>query len=117
MPTDSSTRPWIADARRTIYSGGMSPRRRRASVYIGDRRWRIVRKRCLPKIYGKCDYQSRTITVCSTLTGIDLLDTLIHEAIHARWPDLAEEAVEEVATTIAHLLASQGFTSEDTDDD
>jgi hypothetical protein len=25
--------------------------------------------------------------------------------------------VEEVATTIAHLLASQGFTSEDTDDD
>jgi hypothetical protein len=25
--------------------------------------------------------------------------------------------VEEVATTIAHLLASQGFSSEDTDDD
>jgi hypothetical protein len=29
--------------------------------------------------------------------------------IHARWPDLSEEAVEEVATTLAGILDAEGF--------
>ena len=41
--------------------------------------------------------------------SLDLLDTLIHEVIHARWPDLHEEAVEEVATTLAGILDAEGF--------
>jgi len=85
-------------------------RRRRKTVYINDQRWKICRSRkTLPKYYGECDYATKTIRVCSSLAGIDLLDTLIHEVIHARWPDLAEEAVEEVATTLAHVIDSEGF--------
>jgi len=89
-------------------------RRRRRTVYIGEQRWKLTRsRRTMPAFYGECDYASRTITVCSTLHGIDLLDTLIHEVIHARWPDLSEEAVLEVATLLAHVIDAEGFTDAD----
>ena len=83
--------------------------RKRRTVYIGDKRWKLTRDRRLRGRYGDCDYAARTIRICSTLVGLDLLDTLIHEVIHARWPDLHEEAVEEVATTLAGILDAEGF--------
>lgn len=82
---------------------------RRRTVYIGDQRWKISRQTRLRTKYGECDYGSKTIRICSTLRGLDLLDTLIHEVIHARWPDLHEEAVEEVASTLAGILDAEGF--------
>lgn len=85
------------------------PRRRRRTVYIGEQRWKICRQTRLRAAYGDCNYTTRTIRVCSSLRGLDLLDTLIHEVIHARWPDLAEEAVEEVATTLAGIIDAEGF--------
>jgi hypothetical protein len=89
----------------------MAPRR---TLYIGDQRWKLCRsRRTMPKWYGECNYETRTITVCKSLAGIDLLDTLIHEVIHARWPDLSEEAVEEVATLLAHVLDAEGFVHAD----
>lgn len=81
----------------------------RRTVIIGEQRWRISRNKRLRKHYGECDYNTRTIRLCSSLAGIDLLDTLIHEVIHARWPDLSEEAVEEVATTLAVVIDAEGF--------
>lgn len=83
--------------------------RKRRTVYIGDSRWKIVRDQRLRGCYGECDYGTRTIRICSSLVGLDLLDTLIHEVIHARWPDLHEDAVEEVATTLAGILDAEGF--------
>jgi len=80
------------------------------TAQIGGKRWRIARNRkLLPKIYGKCDYSRRLISVCRTLTGKPLLDTLVHEVIHARWPDLSEEAVEEVASLLADIITKEGF--------
>jgi hypothetical protein len=38
-----------------------------------------------------------------------LLETLIHEAIHAGLPDLTEDTVDEVAYDIARLLVREGF--------
>ena len=90
--------------------------RKRRTVYIGDQRWKLARDRRLRGSYGECDYAAKTIRICSTLVGLDLLDTLIHEVIHARWPDLHEEAVEEVATTLAGILDAEGFVhGEDSD--
>ena len=83
--------------------------RKRRTVYIGDQRWKISRDRRLRTKYGECDYGSRTIRICASLRGLDLLDTLIHEMLHARWPDLHEEAVEEFAATLAGFLEAEGF--------
>lgn len=84
-------------------------RRLRRTVYIGDQRWKISRSRRLRKDAGQCDYAAREIRICSTLSGLDLMDTLIHEVLHARWPDLSEDAVEELATTLAGILDAEGF--------
>jgi|694.fasta_scaffold75701_8 hypothetical protein len=83
-------------------------RRRRRTVYIGDQRWKLERTR-LRSDAGQCDYTAKVIRLCSSLSGLDLLDTLIHELTHARWPDLSEDAVEEFATTLAGVIDAEGF--------
>lgn len=93
-------------------------KRKRRTVYIGDARWKIsADKRLMPAKYGECDYGSRTIRLCASLAGLDLLDTLIHELIHARWPDLHEEAVEEFASTLAGIIHAEGFRHGDDHED
>lgn len=105
MPGDLPHPPPIR--RKTPHNSGMA--RKRRTVYIGDQRWKISRDRRLRTKYGECDYGTRTIRVCASLSGVDLLDTLIHELLHARWPDLHEEAVEEFAATLAQILHAEGF--------
>jgi hypothetical protein len=39
----------------------------------------------------------------------DLVDTILHEMIHARWPDLNEEAVEDFAGTMSGFLDACGL--------
>lgn len=96
----------------------MPKRRKRRTVYIGEARWKITAdKKMMPTAYGECDYGARTIRLCPTLSGLDLLDTLIHELIHARWPDLHEEAVEEFASTLAGIIDAEGFKAVDDHED
>lgn len=82
-------------------------------VYIGDERWRITCNSRMPTKYGECDYGAKTIRICSTVSGVDYLNTLIHEIIHARWPDLNEEAVTEVADTLSGIIDAEGFRQRD----
>jgi hypothetical protein len=84
------------------------------AVYINGQRWK-VRFCKLRGRYGDCDYDTKTIRIHHTLTGRELMDTLLHELIHARWPDLLESAVEEFAETLAHVLDLEGFRREDDD--
>jgi hypothetical protein len=83
-------------------------KRQRRTVYVGEHRWKITRAR-LRGIYGDCDYATRTIRIHAGLRGVDLLDTLIHELIHARWPDLHEDAVIEFSETLSGVLDAEGF--------
>lgn len=85
------------------------------SVYINGQRWKIRRARLRGKC-GDCDYGTRTIRIDSRITGTDLLDTLLHELVHARWPDLHEEAVTEFATMAAAELNAEGFRRREDDD-
>lgn len=89
------------------------PRQKSRTVYIGEQRWKITASKRLPTKYGDCDYGTRRIRICSTVSGVDLLNTLIHEIIHARWPDLHEEAVAEVADTLAGIIDAEGFRQPD----
>jgi hypothetical protein len=90
------------------------PRRQRKqrTVYVGEQRWKILRKR-LRNDDGQCDYNAKTIRIADTLHGVDLLDTLLHELIHARWPDLSEEAVAEFSETLSGVLDAEGFRQPD----
>jgi hypothetical protein len=83
------------------------PRKNRI-VYLNGQRWRVVRSK-LRNVWGDCDYDTRTIRIHETLTGRELMDTLIHELTHARWPDLQESAVAEFATLLAEVLDADGF--------
>lgn len=91
-------------------------KRQRRTVYIGEQRWKITRA-TLRGIYGDCDYGTRTIRIHAKLRGVDLLDTLIHEIIHARWPDLHEDAVVEFSETLSGVLDAEGFCHADEEEE
>lgn len=91
--------------------------KRLARIFIGDQRWTIHRTKNLPPDRdGECDYTARTIRVRHTLQGEELLEVIVHEMFHARWPDLSEEAVGEHAQEIAGVLYSFGFRHEEEHD-
>jgi hypothetical protein len=86
----------------------MARQRRTRTVYIAGQRWQVRRARLRGK-YGDCDYATRTIRIDDRISGTELLDTLLHELVHARWPDLHEEAVIEFATMATEVLDAERF--------
>jgi hypothetical protein len=61
----------------------------------------------LKGFYGYCDHPSmpaKQITIDPNQVGIEMLDTIIHEYLHAALPDLSEDVVVEVATDLAKVL-------------
>jgi hypothetical protein len=64
--------------------------------------------RKLRRLHGKCDpptLTGKTITLDTQGTPLELLDTAIHEGLHAALWDLSEDVIEEVATDIARFIA------------
>jgi hypothetical protein len=82
-------------------------------VYVGDRRWTIQRVRYPRDRDGDCDWSKRLIRLADSLVGVQLLDALLHELLHARFGDLAEDVVDEFASTAAGILDSEGFKQAD----
>ncbi len=84
---------------------------KRMTVKIGDHKWSV---RFSPKLqdYGHCEVTvhkdgriSRVITVREDQTDAQLMDTLIHEALHAYyWDVLTEKAVATSSRDIAKML-------------
>lgn len=80
------------------------------TIKINKKNWkiRIVKSTELsPMSLGECDdpgYAKPEIWVKRTQKPIDLMDTIIHEILHAVRPELSEEAVLDTATTIAKAL-------------
>jgi len=50
----------------------------------------------------------KEIRVALQQTSVDVIDTLIHELLHAALPDISEEAITETATDIARVLHRLG---------
>ncbi len=91
--------------------------RKRANIFIGNERWTIHRtSRLSTDRDGECDYSARTIRVRASLQGEELMEVIVHEMFHARWPDLSEEAVMEHAQEIAGTLYGLGFRHEEEHD-
>lgn len=64
-------------------------------------------------LYGECTYPVNggpgAVTIREGLAGSILLDTLIHELLHAAYPELAEGRVRRGATDIARVLWRAGY--------
>ena len=79
-------------------------------IKINKKTWkiRIVKSTDLsPVSYGECDDVSCSdpeIWIKRSLKPKDMMDTIIHEVLHAIRPELCEEAVLETATTITDAL-------------
>jgi hypothetical protein len=83
--------------------------RRRRTVYIAGQRWKVQWDCRLRGCYGICDYETKTIKLAAGMDTADLVDTILHEFIHARWPDLDETAVSDMAETCSRFLDAAGL--------
>ena len=76
--------------------------------------WKLVFvERLASGACGECDHvgqPGKQILVSTLQTKVDVLDTIIHELLHAALPDLAEESTLETATAIAVVLHRLGAT-------
>ena len=81
-------------------------RRKAIRATIRDQVWRVEFAHIGD--FGHCEYGScrrtRRIRLSPSQSDADLLDTVIHEMIHAQDWDLSEEAVTQRATEIATVL-------------
>jgi len=82
-------------------------------VWINGQRWTIRRCRVSPDRWGDCCYETKTIRISDRLTGEAFLNTLVHELIHARWPDLNEQAVRDFADELTGVIHAEGFRDAD----
>jgi len=61
--------------------------------------------------YGECDYPDVAkpqIWVNKNLNEKDMINTIIHEVLHAVRPELCEESVEETANVLEEVLIKAG---------
>ena len=82
-------------------------------IRIGERVWRISHKpptrTASHELDGRVDYDRKVIFIHPDLKGKALLETLIHEGMHASFPQLSEDAVDMAAKEITRLLRKFGF--------
>lgn len=83
-------------------------RRPRRTLYIGGTRWKLQRTRLRDR-RGDCNLDRKTIRVCESLIGQELVEVLVHEIVHARVWDLDEQAVEDIGQSVATALANWGL--------
>jgi hypothetical protein len=78
-------------------------------VRIGGQYWRVVLGTHPGSCCGQCDYQTRTITVRQSLPPLERKATAIHEALHAAYPDLDEDAVMRGEYAVMSVLRACGL--------
>ena len=75
-------------------------------VKVLGKYWNLCFKR-MPNHYGRCDRPDsvdREIAICAATRGPELLDTVIHEVLHAAGFHIDEEFVAEFATDLTKIL-------------
>ena len=87
-------------------------------TFLG-KRWNLRFVPNLGKNLGLCDapdVKGKSILIQGGIKGEKLLDTLIHEALHACQWHLREETVDEAASDLARMLWKLGYRKVGTDD-
>lgn len=84
----------------------------RLRVTIGGRYWQMQFVRSLPGMYGVTDSpetRNKTIKIRRRLKEDVLLDTIIHELLHAADWDVGEGWIEQIATHTSQVLILAGW--------
>jgi len=86
-------------------------------IVVRGRPFTILTRK-MKKFDGLCDHPATPypeIWIHSSLKGEPMLSTLIHEATHASFSDLSEDAVNEFGNDLAKILWQLGYRNEDWD--
>lgn len=82
----------------------------RLEFWIDGDKWKWIYKSLRRrKLAGFCDYENRTVAICTSQKDLDRLDTEIHEALHAMQWFASEEHTTQCATTLAGILWRLGY--------
>jgi hypothetical protein len=79
------------------------------TVTIRGTRWVLRFVPNLGQDAGQCDYGDKVIRIALGQTPKDELDTVVHELLHAAYPDLDEPAVHQTAEGISGVLWRLGY--------
>ena len=77
------------------------------------KRWRFLWETVRGNAVGYAERPGQTIQIDPRYCGRELLETIIHESLHACLWDLDEEAVTMTARDIARLLWRLGYRTEE----
>lgn len=77
-------------------------------VKIRGELWTIKREN-RPGLWGECDWDKCLITLKKNLRLRNRLETLVHELVHALFPDAPESEVEEAGDVIHKVLLADGW--------
>ena len=78
-------------------------------IKIRGQRWKL---RFVPNLgdkAGECDYGARVLRIALGQPQEEELDTVVHEILHAAYPDIEEAAVGETGEAIAKVLWRLGW--------
>jgi hypothetical protein len=67
--------------------------------------WALIEKP-LEGCFGYCDYERKELQYAPGMPLLDILDTIVHETIHAVLPDLKESAVKRTAKAVIAVLVA-----------
>ena len=71
--------------------------------------WLLKFARLRGRADGWCYFKERKILVHQALRGERRLDVVLHELLHAHFPELSEEDVTQSASEIAEVLWNLGY--------
>jgi hypothetical protein len=77
-------------------------------VKIRGELW-TIRRENRPGLWGECDWDKCLITLKKNLRLRNRLETLVHELVHALFPDAPEAEVEEAGDVIHKVLLADGW--------
>lgn len=84
-------------------------------IYLGGLRWRFrfVRSNQIPNDrWADCsspEEPNRQIRIRQVLRGKQKLETILHEALHAQWPEDSEDTIAQHGKELANLLWKLGY--------
>ena len=80
-------------------------------IKIDDKEWtiRFTKENLGLDQWGVCQYSTRSILIDPDLRGIERLDTIIHELLHACLSDCSEDAIWRTSEVLSEVLALGGL--------
>ena len=86
-----------------------SPRRTVKTLKVRGKKWGLRFVPNLGDSAGQCDYTGMVIRIALGQKPQDELDTLVHELLHAAYPDLVESAIAEGSLGVSEALWRLGY--------